>query len=152
MRPPWRLQAMSTPNSDHDRASLGTGLLKVLIALLLVAVPLLLGQQTTASVTQDLGATPELFNITGLEAPERGESGLFRWGDESVTMQLQPLGYPLYAVLAMQGVRPEGEPEAQIGAISADKNLGAQIVPRSPVTVEYKLPAAAIISINPQIT
>src|SRR4051812_47671912 len=143
---------MSNPPSARDTTSRRIELITVLFAILLVAAPLLLGQQTTASVTQDLGSTPELFNVIGLEAPERGENGLFRWGDDNVSMQLQPLGYPLYAVLAIQGVRPDGEPEAQIGAISADKNLGTQIVPRSPITVEYKLPAAAILSINPQIT
>ncbi|MEO8288807.1 MAG: hypothetical protein ABI670_20505 [Chloroflexota bacterium] len=127
-------------------------LLRSLLALLLVAVPLLLGQQTTASVVQDLGATRELPNITGLELPENGENGAFRWGDEIVTMQLQPLGYPLYAVLAVQGVRAPDLPEAQVDATSAGKDLGTQIIARSPVTLEYRLPAAATFQINPQIT
>ena len=36
-----------------------------LLALLAVGVPLLLGQQTTASITQDLGRPGDLFNVTG---------------------------------------------------------------------------------------
>lgn len=123
-----------------------------LLALLLIAVPLVIGQQVTASITQDVGTARDVPNIKGLEDPENGQGGLFRWGGENVVMQFQQLGYPLYAVLYIQGVRTAGLPDAVIGAKSFDKDLGNYEVPRSPITIEYKLPIDELLVINPQIT
>ena len=61
--------------------------LRWLGALLAVGLPLVLGQQTPARVTQDFGRSRELPNVTGLQAPEQGEDGPFRWGGEQVTMR-----------------------------------------------------------------
>ncbi len=121
-------------------------------ALLLIAIPLIAGQQVTTSIVQDLGTTPDVSSFAGLEATESGQNGPFRWGDPAVGIEFQPLGYPLYAVITVQGVRTAGLPEAQIGATSDDKELGGYIVPRYPITIEYKLPATTLFSINPQIT
>jgi hypothetical protein len=127
-------------------------LLAALFALLLVAAPLLLGQQATASIVQDVGTDTGVHNLKGLEDPETGQSGPFRWGDPTVGIQLQPLGYPLYTLLTVQGVRTAGLPEARIGATSAGDALGEHVMPRYPVTVEYKLPAATLLDINPEVT
>jgi hypothetical protein len=116
------------------------------------AISLILGQQTAAVTTQNLGAPGDMFNVTGLREAEQGENGMFRWGDERVTLRLQPLGFPHYAVLKVQGVRPEGEPLAVVGAEAAGKSLGVRDIPRSPSVLEYRLPAASLLEINPQLT
>lgn len=115
-------------------------------------VPLLVGQQTPFVITQNLGDPGELYNVTGLRAPELGENGAFRWGGANVAIQLQPLGWPLYTTLHVQGVRPDGEPLAHVGAESYGKSLGVQEIPRSPTSLVYRLPVASIFSVNPQIT
>ena len=115
-------------------------------------VPLLVSQQALQETTQKLGEPGELYNVTGLQAPEVGENGAFRWGGARVAIQLQPLGWPLYTTLHVQGVRPDGEPPAQVGADSYGKSLGVQEVPRSPTSLEYRLPVASIFSVNPEIT
>ena len=114
-------------------------------------LPLLLGQQVASTTGQDLGAKGDLFNVTGLRESELGESGPFRWSDEKVTIDLQPLGWPLYTTLYVQGVRPEGEPLARVGAEAYGKALGVREIPRSPTTLEYRLPVASLLSINPRI-
>jgi hypothetical protein len=121
------------------------------LVLVAAVLPLLLGQQTQASTTQNLGSAGELYNVSGLRAPEVGENGAFRWGGERVEMQLQPLGWPLYVEVHVQGVRPEGEQQARVGAKAYGKGLGVQEVPRSPSTLEYRLPAASVFSVNPNI-
>jgi hypothetical protein len=125
--------------------------LRWLLALLAVGLPLVLGQQTPARVTQDFGRSRELPNVTGLQAPEQGEDGPFRWGGEQVTIDLQPLGYPLITRLHVQGVRPADQPPAQLGASAGGKDLGVRELPRSPSDVEIRLPAAALFRINPRL-
>jgi hypothetical protein len=125
--------------------------LRWLLALLAVGLPLVLGQQTPASVTQDFGRSRELPNVTGLQAPEQGEDGPFRWGGDRVTIDLQPLGYPLITRLHVQGVRPEDQPPAQLGARADGKDLGVRELPRSPSDVEIRLPWAALFRINPRL-
>src|SRR5438477_12922835 len=65
------------PSSVVRRPSSATGLGRLLLALAAVLVPLLIGQQTPATVTQDLGVA-DLPNVTGLAAPEQGQNGPFR--------------------------------------------------------------------------
>jgi hypothetical protein len=125
--------------------------LRWLLALLAVGLPLVLGQQTPASVTQDFGRSRELPNVTGLQAPEQGEDGPFRWGGDRVTIDLQPLGYPLITRLHVQGVRPADQPAAQLGASAGGQDLGVRELPRSPSDVEIRLPAAALFRINPRL-
>lgn len=122
-----------------------------LVVLAASIVPLLVGQQLIATTSQDLGAKGDLFNVTGLRDSEVGESGPFRWGDEQVSFLLQPLGWPHYTSLFVQGVRPEGVPQAQVGAEAYGKNLGVQEIPRGPTTLEYRLPVASLLSINPSL-
>lgn len=123
-----------------------------LLVLIAGALPLLLGQQAQVSTTQDFAAPGDLYNVTGLRAVETGENGAFRWGGAHVEMQLQPLGWPLYATLHVQGVRPDSEPLAQVGAEAYGRSLGVQEISRSPSTLDYRLPAASLFSINPQLT
>jgi hypothetical protein len=123
-----------------------------LLALAAVGLPLLLGQQPEASIVQPLGAPGDLFNITGLLAPEQGEEGAFRWGGETVTFRLQPLGYPLYTTLRVQGVRPEGETLTRVTAGSSGRDLGTQEVARAPSTLEYRLPVSELLAVNPSLT
>ncbi len=115
-------------------------------------LPLLVGQQAQFAITQNLGDPGELYNVTGLQAPEVGESGAFRWGGASVAIQLQPLGWPLFVTLHVQGVRPGSAPLAQAGAEAYGKSLGAQEIPRTPSTLEFRLPVASIFSVNPEVT
>src|SRR5690348_6922977 len=70
------------------------GLGRLLLVLAAVFLPVLIGQQTPVSVTQALGG-PDLLNVSGLAAPEQGENGPFRWSTGPVSLDLQPLGYPL---------------------------------------------------------
>jgi hypothetical protein len=134
--------------SDGGRAET----VRWLLALLAVGVPLLLGQQTTALIVQPLGVRGDLPNTTGLLSPEQGEEGAFRWGGERVTFHLQPIGYPLYAELRVQGVRTGGEPLARVSAESGGRDLGTQEVPRSPSTLEYRLPVPELLAANPTLT
>jgi hypothetical protein len=122
------------------------------LVLAAAVLPLILGQQATVSTTQDFASPGDLYNVTGLRAIETGENGQFRWGGSLVTMQMQPLGWPLYSTLHVQGVRPDGEPLAQVGAEAYGKSLGVQEIPRTPSTLEYRLPVASLFSINPQLT
>jgi hypothetical protein len=139
-------EARSNPPARRPAA-----LLTPIFALLLVAIPLVLGQQVTASIVQDVGTATDVSNLTGLEAPETGQSGPFRWGDPTVGIRLQPLGYPLYAIMTVQGVRTAGLPEAQVGATSMDEALRGYVAPRYPITIEYRLPAATLLAINPEL-
>ncbi len=122
-----------------------------MIVLLAAIVPLLASQQVAATSTQDLGAPGDLNNVTGLKASEIGEDGTFRWGGDQVGIDLQPMGWPLYTTLYVQGVRPEGFPLAQVGAGANGKGLGVQEIPRNPSTLEYRLPVASLLNINPRI-
>lgn len=128
-----------------------TKVTKWLIVLAAATIPLLLGQQVEATATQALGAKGDQFNVTGLRESEIGEAGPFRWGNEQVSIALQPLGWPLYTTFSVQGARPEGERLALVGAVSEGKGLGVQEIPRSPTTLEYRLPFATIFDINPRI-
>lgn len=122
-----------------------------LIVLLAAVLPLLLGQQVEAIATQELGAKGDLLNVTGLRESETGQDGLFRWSDERVAISMQPLGWPLYTSLYVQGVRPADQPLAQVGAEANGKSLGVQEIPRSPSTLEYRMPIASMLDINPRI-
>lgn len=93
-----------------------------------------------------------LPNITGLGQPEQGEAGSFRWSGGPVEIALQPLGYPSYVKLSVQGVRPQGEPQAQMAIRSGGKSLGLFTLPRSPSTVEVRLPASEIVAVNPRLS
>ncbi|MEO5953488.1 MAG: hypothetical protein ABIQ44_13565, partial [Chloroflexia bacterium] len=115
-----------------------------LVVLLAAVVPLLLGQQVAATATQELGAKGDLLNVTGLRESETGQDRLFRWSDERVSILLQPLGWPLYTSLYVQGVRPEDQPLAQVGAEANGKSLGVQEIPRSPSMLEYRMPIASL--------
>jgi hypothetical protein len=120
------------------------------VAALAVAVPLLLSQQLPASMTQDLGSAP-VPNIEGLGQPEQGEHGAFRWSNGPVEMRLQPLGYPTYVRLSVQGVRPPDEPDAQMSLRSGGKDLGIFTVPRAPGEIEVRLPLSELTAVNPQL-
>lgn len=124
--------------------------LGALLALPVVAVPLVLSQQIPATLVQDLGSA-SVPNITGLGQPEQGEHGTFRWSTGPVTMRLQPLGYPLYATLRVQGVRPEGEPEARMSLNSGGRDLGTFTLSRAPAGVSVRLPLAEVAAINPAL-
>lgn len=134
--------------SDLQRLSPRLG---ALLAVLAVAVPLLLTQQLPSTLAQDLGSPP-VSNVDGLGQPEQGEHGAFRWSTGPVEMRLQPLGYPSYVRLYVQGVRPPGEPEAQISASSGGRDLGLFTVPRSPGELEVRLPASELANINPRLS
>jgi hypothetical protein len=122
----------------------------MLLSLLAVAISLLLSQQLPTSLTQDLGSAP-VPNIDGLGQPEQGEHGTFRWSTSPVAMRLQPLGYPTYARLFVQGVRPEGEPDAVMSLSAGGKDLGTFTLPRTPGNIEVRLPLSEIASVNPQL-
>lgn len=134
-------------SSRRERASWA----QWLIVLLAAVLPLLVGQQVEQITTQELGAKGDLLNVTGLRESESGEDGLFRWSDERVSILLQPLGWPLYTTLYVQGVRPESEPQAQVGAEANGKSLGVQVIPRSPASLEYRMPIASLLDVNPRI-
>src|SRR5215203_3328248 len=138
------LQGSSTRRNKSDRV-------RWLVVLLVAVLPLLAAQQLAATATQDLGAKGDLLNVTGLRESETGEDGPFRWSNERVNIVLQPLGWPLYTTLYVQGVRPEDEPLAQVGAVANGKSLGVQEIPRSPSTLEYRMPVASLLDINPSI-
>ncbi|MDQ3706078.1 MAG: hypothetical protein M3437_12780 [Chloroflexota bacterium] len=121
-----------------------------LLAALAVAVPLLLSQQLPATLAQDLGSAP-VPNVEGLGQPEQGEHGAFRWSSGPVELRLQPLGYPTYVRLHVQGVRSPGEPDAQISLRSGGKDLGLFTLPRAPDEVEVRLPLSEFAAINPQL-
>lgn len=121
-----------------------------LIALIVTAATLFLSQQAPATLTQEMGQA-SLPNISGLGAPEHGEQGTFRWSGGPVEVALQPLGYPSSVELFVQGVRPAGEPEASMGLNSGEQNLGVSSLPRSPSSVEVKLPASEWAAINPRL-
>ncbi len=120
------------------------------MALALTALALLLSQQAPVTLTQGTGRAA-LPNIVGLGQAEQGEGGPFRWSTGPVAIGLQPLGYPLFVKLHVQGVRPEGEPQARMWVSSGGKNLGLFDLPRSPTEVEVKLPATELFSINPRL-
>lgn len=122
----------------------------MLLAALAVTLPLLLTQQLPATLSQDLGSAP-VPNIDGLGQPEQGEHGAFRWSTEPVEVRLQPLGYPTYLRLFVQGVRPPGEPEALMSVSSVGRDLGRFAVPRTPSEIEVRLPLAEIAAINPSV-
>ncbi|MDQ3928518.1 MAG: hypothetical protein M3328_05150 [Chloroflexota bacterium] len=124
--------------------------LGALFAAVAVAVPLLLSQQLPSTLTQDLGSAP-VPNIDGLGQPEQGEHGTFRWSTGPVLMRLQPLGYPTYVRLYVQGVRPLGEPDAQMSLSSGGKDLGLFTVPRAASELEVRLPLSELAAINPQL-
>ena len=139
---------LTPPNAE--RVARRTELGRLVLALLITAVPLLLSQQVPAALTQPLGE-PDLHNVTGLASPEQGEGGLFRWSLGPVSMRLQPLGWPLTVETAVQGVRPEDQPLAHLTVRAADATLADEDVPRSPATVTVQLPPAALLSVNPQV-
>src|SRR5438552_597767 len=112
---------------------------------------LLVGQQVPATVSQDFSQNAPMPNIRGLGLPERGEHGLFRWSADRVTAWLQPLGYPLYVRLAVQGVRPTDQPQARLEISSTDRDLGIYILPREPTTIEVRLPVSSLFTINPRL-
>ena len=88
----------------------------LLLALALVAIPLLLGQQVPAGLTQDLGSAGEPANATGLNAgAEQSPEGVFRWGGSRVTLDLQALGAPLDVTLHVSGRAPRHCPAAVAG-------------------------------------
>lgn len=124
--------------------------LGLLLAALAVALPLLLAQQVPSTLSQDLGSAP-VPNIEGLGQPEQGEHGPFRWSTGPVDMRLQPLGYPTYVRLFVQGVRPPGEPDARMSLSSGGRDLGTFTVPRAPGEIEVRLPLSAIAGINPHL-
>ncbi|HEX8220577.1 MAG TPA: hypothetical protein VF914_15400 [Chloroflexia bacterium] len=124
--------------------------LGLLLAALAVALPLLVAQQLPSTLSQDLGSAP-VPNIEGLGQPEQGEHGPFRWSTGPLDLRLQPLGYPTYVRLFVQGVRPPGEPDAQMSLRSGDRDLGAFTVPRSPGEIEVRLPLSALADINPRL-
>lgn len=121
-----------------------------LLALAVAALILLLSQQLPATYVQELSA-PILPNVSGLDKPETGSNGPFRWNTGPVQIELQPLGYPLYASLDAQGVRPAGEPEPLMIVASGGKELHAFAVPPSPYTAEVKLPTSSLAAINPTL-
>ncbi|MDQ5826309.1 MAG: hypothetical protein M3441_19115 [Chloroflexota bacterium] len=121
-----------------------------LLAALAVAVSLLLSQQLPATLKQDLGSAP-VPNVDGLGEPEQGEHGAFRWSGGPVEMRLQPLGYPTYVRLHVQGVRPPGEPDPQMSLRSGGKDLGLFTVPRAPGEIEVRLPLSEFAAVKPQL-
>jgi hypothetical protein len=66
-------------------------------------------------------------------------------------MELQPLGYPTYVRLFVQGVRPPGEPDAQMSISAGGRDLGLFDVPRTPGEIEVRLPLSEIAAINPRL-
>ncbi|MDQ2807369.1 MAG: hypothetical protein M3Z04_10735 [Chloroflexota bacterium] len=123
------------------------------MALALVAIPLLLGQQWPVTVTQALGAGDfPPANTSGLyERGETSPAGPFRWSADRVTLGLEPLGYPLDVRLRVQGERPADTPPALLGASAGGRSLGAQPLARAPTDVTYRLPAPAMLAINPTL-
>ncbi|HEY0069365.1 MAG TPA: hypothetical protein VGE04_05295, partial [Chloroflexia bacterium] len=124
--------------------------LGLLFAMLAVAAPLLLAQQLPSTAGHDLGSAA-IPNIEGLGQPEQGEHGAFRWSTGPVEMRLQPLGYPTYVRLFVQGVRPPGEPDARMSISAGGRDLGTFTVPRTPHEVEVRLPLSALADINPSL-
>lgn len=131
-----------------ERISPRYGALLVVFA---TALALVLSQQAPATYRQDMSQAA-LPNITGLGQPEQGEGGSFRWSGGTVELALQPLGYPSYVKLSVQGVRPQEEPQAQMAISSGGKSLGLFTLPRSPSTIEVRLPASEIIAVNPSLS
>ncbi|HUS16109.1 MAG TPA: hypothetical protein VM536_14015, partial [Chloroflexia bacterium] len=125
---------------------------QTLLAVLLGALPLLLGQQVPTAISQNLGSQDELTNATGLNAQaEQSPEGAFRWGGARVGLALQPLGYPLEATLHVSGSRPAEAAPARLQATGGGVDLGVQELPRASTDVTYQLPGAALWAINPQL-
>ncbi len=131
----------------------GTAIQGWLVALAAVVIPLLLGQQWPAAVTQALGSGDYPPPTTsGLqERAETSPNGPFRWSGDHVTLGLEPLGYPLEVRLRVQGVRPPDAPAAVLGATAGGRSLGVQPLARSPGAVTYRLPPASMAAINPTL-
>ena len=124
-----------------------------LVAVALVAIPVLLGQQAPVTVTQDLGSAADVINASGLNAgAEQSPEGPFRWGGSRVTLDLQALGAPLDATLHVSGARPGAAPAALLGAAAGGQSLGVQALPDHSTDVTYHLPLAALAAINPRLT
>ncbi|MGI8587139.1 MAG: hypothetical protein ACR2M0_05555 [Chloroflexia bacterium] len=117
-----------------------------------MAVPLLIGQQTPASITKNIGEGEFLYNATGFfPHGEQSPEGPFRWSGPSANLDLPPLGYPLRVRLRVQGARPEDQPPAQFGASAGGQSFGVRELPRAPTEVNYNLPFAAMLSVNPRL-
>ncbi len=125
----------------------------LLLALALVAIPLLLGQQAPATLTQDLGSAADVPNATGLNlSAEQSPQGPFRWGGSRVTLDLQALGAPLDVTLHVSGARPAPAAPALLGSAAGGHSLGVQALPDRATDVTYRLPVAALLAINPRLT
>ena len=124
-----------------------------LLVLAAVAIPLLLGQQWPATITQALGEGdfPPPTTSGLYERSETSPAGPFRWSGDRVTLGLEPLGYPLEVRLRVQGERPTAAPPALLGAAAGGRNLGVQPLARAAADVTYRLPAPALLAINPTL-
>jgi hypothetical protein len=139
-------------SNDNRCSTRFARLTRAFFVMLAFAVPILIAQQIPVSTIQDVGLSTTLTNITGLNKSESGEYGSFRWGGEQVIVHLQPLGVPMHVAVLVQGVRPEGEALARVGASSEGKSLGVQEIPRTQSSLNYRLPAISIFRIWPELT
>src|SRR5436190_9013659 len=140
-----------TQEPDNRRTTRSGDVRGLVIVAVAALAFLLISQQAPVTTRQDFGQKGPLSNISGLGLPEQGEHGLFRWSSDRATMLLQPLGYPSYVDLPVQGVRPADQPQARLGLSSMDKVLGTYDLPREATTIEVRLPATTMFSVNPRL-